>query len=73
MMRRAASLHRHDTGREPAEKLQHRPAPKLANDDDLALRAYAVNLKTVFARSSPIRVTSARFSVALPMDSFPFR
>jgi hypothetical protein len=36
MMRRTASLDRHQARREPAEKLQHRSAPKLASDDDLA-------------------------------------
>jgi hypothetical protein len=53
VMRRTASLHRHHAGREPAEKLQDRPAPKLANDDDLALRADAVNLKNSLRQIEP--------------------
>jgi hypothetical protein len=43
MMRRTVSSHRHHAGREPAEKLQIRLAPKLASDGELALRADAVN------------------------------
>jgi hypothetical protein len=53
MMRRTASLHRHHAGREPAEKLQHRPAPKLASDDDLAFRVDAVHLKNSLRQIEP--------------------
>ena len=70
MMRRTASLHRHHAGCE-SPKNSHRSAPKLASDDDLALRVDAVNLKHVFARSSPIRMTLANFSVDFAMDGFP--
>jgi hypothetical protein len=53
MVRAPARLHRHDARREPAKKLKHAAAPELANDDDLALRIDAVNLKDVLRKIEP--------------------
>ena len=66
-----ASVHRHNTGREAAKKLQHATAPQLADEHGLALRVDAVNLKTLLARSSPTRVTRANFSVDFAVDGSP--
>jgi hypothetical protein len=45
MMRRSQAPIVTKHGREPAEKLQDRPAPELASNDDLTFCIYAVNLK----------------------------
>jgi hypothetical protein len=72
-MRRPASLHRHHAGREPAEKLQHRSAPKLASDDYLAFRADAVNLKNSLRQIEPDPRDSRQIPGNLAHGRLPFR
>jgi hypothetical protein len=67
MMRRTASLHRHHAGREQPKNSNIVPRAMTTSP----FTSTPCTSKTVFARSSPIRVTRAKFSVALPMDGFP--
>jgi hypothetical protein len=58
---------------EPAEKLQHRPAPKLASDDELALRADTVNLKNSLRQIEPDPRDSRHILGGLAQGWLPFR